>query len=220
MPALKIAALIAGMCLCAMGQSPQGDETQFDEKGLPPRAAPADYQAHTQAGAVGLGAEFTGHSIVTLQGTLTTEDYVVVEAGVFGPPGARLVLSPEHFSLRINGKKSALPGQPYGLVVASVKDPEWEPPVKAGSKSKTKLSSGGGGEQGEPGEPPAPVKVPIPVQRALAQRVQRAALPEGDRALPQGGLLFFEYRGKAQGIHSVELLYDGPAGKATLALRP
>jgi hypothetical protein len=205
--------------LWALGQSPQGDEAQFDAKGLPPRATPADYQAHAQVGAVTLAAEFTGHSIATLQGPLSTEDYVVVEAGLFGPPGARLELSPGHFSLRINGKKTALPGQPYGFVVASVKDPEWEPPAKAGSKSKTSLN-GGGGEQGEPGAPPAPVKVPIGVQRAIAQRVQRAALPEGDRALPQGGLLFFEYRGRAQGIHSVELLYDGPAGKATLALRP
>jgi len=33
-------------------------------------------------------------------------------------------------------------------------------------------------------------------------------------------LLFFEYRGKVQGIHSMELIYAGAAGKATLALQP
>jgi hypothetical protein len=54
----------------------------------------------------------------------------------------------------------------------------------------------------------------------MAQRVQKATLPEGDRPLPQAGLVFFPYRGGAKGIHSVELTYDGPAGKVTLALQP
>ena len=76
-----------------------------------------------------VAAEFTGHAVPTLQGTLSTEDYVVVETGLFGAPGARTKLSAEDFSLRINGKKTPLPSQPYGLVVGSVKDPEWEPPL-------------------------------------------------------------------------------------------
>jgi hypothetical protein len=54
----------------------------------------------------------------------------------------------------------------------------------------------------------------------MAQRVQKAALPEGDRTLPQAGLIFFQYRGKTQSIHSIELIYVGPAGKATLTLQP
>jgi hypothetical protein len=54
----------------------------------------------------------------------------------------------------------------------------------------------------------------------MSQRVQKAALPGGDRALPQAGLIFFQYRGKTTGIHSLELVYSGPAGKATLALQP
>jgi hypothetical protein len=54
----------------------------------------------------------------------------------------------------------------------------------------------------------------------MAQRVQKATLPEGDRTLPVAGLIYFQYRGGAKGIHSVELIYDGAAGKATLALQP
>ena len=54
----------------------------------------------------------------------------------------------------------------------------------------------------------------------MAQRVQKAALPEGDRSLPQAGLIFFEYRGKTQNIRSIELTYSGPDGKATLTLQP
>jgi hypothetical protein len=58
------------------------------------------------------------------------------------------------------------------------------------------------------------------VLRAIAQRVQKAVLPEGDRPLPQAGILFFECHGKTESIHEVELLYTGPAGKATVTLQP
>ena len=219
-PASRIGVLIAAICLCLQGQNTPSKDAQIEAKGMPPRATPADYQAQAQAGTVTVAAEFKGHSVPTLQGPLSTEDYVVVEAGLFGSPGARIKLSCDDFSLRINGKKTPLPGQPYGLVVGSVKDPEWEPPVPAASKSKTGLGGGGRSEQGEADAPPAPVQIPVGVQRAMAQRVQKASLPEGDRTLPQAGLIFFQYRGKAQSIHSIELIYAGPAGKATLRLQP
>ena len=167
-----------------------------------------------------IAAEFTGHAIGTSQGTLTTEDYVVVETGFFGPAEARAKLAIDDFSLRINGKKVPLPGQPYGVVLGSLKDPEWEPPAETKSKSKTGMSGGGGGGQGESNEPPTPPKMPFPVRRAMEQRVQKATLPEGDRALPVAGLIFFQYRGKTKDIRSIELMYSGPAGKATLALQP
>jgi hypothetical protein len=54
----------------------------------------------------------------------------------------------------------------------------------------------------------------------MAQHVQKAALAEGDRTLPQAGLIFFQYRGKRETIHSLELSYNGPAGQATLTLQP
>jgi hypothetical protein len=219
-PPLRIGVLIAAICMCVPGQNTQSQDAQIEAKGMPPRATPADYQAQAQAGAVTVAAEFRGHSVPTLQGALSTEEYVVIETGLFGSPGARVKISSDDFSLRINGKKTPLPSQPYGLVVASVKDPEWEPPTPAAPKSKTSLGGGGRGEQGEGNAPPAPVQIPIGVQRAMAQRVQRAALPAGDRTLPQAGLLFFQYRGKAQSIHSIELIYAGPAGKATLTLQP
>jgi hypothetical protein len=217
-PALRTGVLIAALCLSIQGQNTPGKDAQIEAKGMPPRATPAEYQAQAQAGAVTIAAEFKGHSVPTLQEPLSTEDYVVIEIGLFGSPGARIKLSSEDFSLRINGKKAPLPSQPYGLVVGSLKDPDWEPPVPAASKSKTSVGGGGKGEQGE--GPPAPVKIPIGVQRAMAQRVQRAALPEGDRTLPQAGLIFFQYRGKTQSIRSIELIYAGPAGKATVTLQP
>jgi hypothetical protein len=215
--AVGIGVLSAAVCQCALGQT-----APVEAKGLGPRAAAADYQAQAQAGTVTVAAEFKGHWVPTLAGTLSTEDYVVVETGLFGPAGARIKLSIENFALRINGRKTPLASQPYGLVAGSLKDPEWEPPEKAASKSKTRIGGGGGGggEPDEPGKPPAEVKIPIEVMRAMAQRVQRAALPQGDRSLPQGGLIFFQFRGKTENLESIELIYTGPDGKATLKLQP
>ncbi|HXB71484.1 MAG TPA: hypothetical protein VNY05_24830 [Candidatus Acidoferrales bacterium] len=227
--ALRAAVCTAVCCLFAQAQDTPPNPAQTNPaqtnpaptnqtKGMPPRATPAEYQTQAQAGTVTIAAEFKGHSVPTMQGPLTSEDYVVVETALFGPPEARIKLSAEDFSLRINAKKAPLPSLPYGLVVGSVKDPEWEPPVPVEKKSKTGLNTGGKGDQGD--STPAPVKIPIEVQRAMAQRVQKASLPEGDRALPQAGLLFFQYRGNARSIHSVELIYTGPAGKVTLPLQP
>ena len=86
------------------------------------------------------------------------------------------------------------------MVVGSVKDPEWAPPEPPESKSKTKV---GGGGQSQDSGPPVEPKPPVALQRAWAQRVQRAALPEGDRALPVAGLLFFSYTGKVEKIRTL-----------------
>lgn len=188
-----------------------------ESKGMPPRATPDDYQAKAQAGAVTVAAEFMEHSVPTPQAIYSTEDYVVVEAALFGPPEARTRLSSGDFSLRINDNKKPLPSQPYEFVARSLKDPEWAPPTEDKSKSQTGISSG----KKDTGEPPlAVVHMPIERQLAMEQHVKNAVLLGGDRALPQAGLLFFEYRGKAKNINSVELIYTGPTGKATLTLQP
>jgi hypothetical protein len=185
-------------------------------KGMPPRATPGDYQAQAKAGDVTIAADFDGHAIPRLEGPLSTEDYVVVEAGVFGAPSKQITLSIGDFSLRINGKKTPLSSEPYELVSRSVKDPQWSPPKPAGEKSKS--SFGTGGSQDEP--PPTPARMPFEMRRALAQHVQRTSLPQGEHALPQAGLLYFAYRGKTENIRSLELIYSSAAGKATLTLQP
>ena len=133
-------------------------------------------------------------------------------------------LSADDFSLRINGKKMPVPSQPYALILKSLKDPEWVPadPGEGGkSKSKGGISGGGGGDSGGGDDPPPPPpKMPLELQRAMAQKVQKSVLPEGDRPLPVAGLLFFPYRSKTDTIRSMELIYSGAAGKATLALQP
>ena len=185
-------------------------------KGMPPRATPGDYQAHAQTGAYTIGAEYAGHSIPDPQSVLSTEDYVVVEVGFFGPADAHLNLSYENFSLRINGKKSPYPAQEVVQIFKSLKNPDYEPPTK--SEAKTKMNTSGGGGGGADANPlPPVVHIPIEVERAMQQKVQKMSLPGGDRALPAAGLIFFEHHGKA---NSVELIYNGPAGKVTLPLQP
>jgi hypothetical protein len=201
-------------CQYALGQGPEAS------KGLPPRATPADYQAHVQAGKVTIAAEFDGHSIPDPQTILSTEDYVVVEVGLFGDPGSTLALNYQDFSARINNKKKVLlPAQPYALVFKSLKDPEYVPPgtLETKEKKQTSLNTGGGGSQNSaPDSLPPVIHIPIEVSRGWEQRVQKASLPQGDRPLPQAGLIFFEHHGKTD---SIELIYNGPAGKATLALQ-
>src|SRR5579863_7373542 len=209
-----VAVLAAALCQSAPGQEAQGNDARSREaKGMPPRATPADYQAHAQAGKITIAAEFTGHSAATPEATFSTEDYVVFEVAFFGPD-ASIRLSPEDFSLRINGKKTPLPARPYALVFKSLKDPSWQPPVPVESKSKGGISTGGNGQSDSL---PAIVHMPIEVERAMELRVQKASLPEGERPLPVAGLIFFEHRGKT---NSIELIYAGPAGKATLTLQP
>ena len=186
---------------------------------MPPRATPADYQAHVQAGTVTIGAEFAGHSIPDPQASLSTEDYVVMEVGLYGPPGARLRLNYQDFSLRINGKKTPLPAQGYELVFKSLKDPDYVPPDAPGAaaKSKGRITTGGNGQSDTSGGLPPIVHIPIAVSRGWEQRVRNASLPEGERPLPAAGLIFFDHHGKS---NSLELIYNGPAGKATLVLQP
>ncbi len=58
--------------------------------------------------------------------------------------------------------------------------------------------------------------MPFPLRRAMEQKVLKATLAEGDRPVPQAGLIFFPYRGKDASIKNIEVIYSGAAGKATL----
>jgi hypothetical protein len=212
------------LCLCA--QTPNAPSAEHsatklvggtinEPQGLAPRTSPADYPAQAKLGNITLAADFAGHGVPTTDGPLSTEDYIVVEVAFFGPAGTRLPVSFGDFSLRINNKKNATPSEPYEHVGTSVKDPEWEPPEKPDKGGNTVI--GGGGNNDTSKDPPRP---PAELRRAWAQRVKKSSLADGDRALPQDGLLYFSYGGKVKSIRSLELIYAGPAGKATLDLQP
>lgn len=222
--------LALAFCLCANAQTAESKDAQGTEakaseaKGLPPRANATEYQAHATAGNITIGAEFAGHSVPKPEGPLSTEEFVVVEAGIFGAADSKTVLSIEDFSLRINGKKAVLTSQPYGFVTRSLRDPVWQAAQEVEAKenkSKSGLSTGGGaGGNQDQSSMPVVIHVPIEMQRSMAEYVRKSSLPIGERPLPQAGLLFFRYAGRAQSIHSVELIYSGAAGKASLDLQP
>lgn len=77
---------------------------------------------------------------------MTSEDYVCIEVAFYGPDRAKVKLATDDFSIRINGKKQASPSAPFGMMMRSLKDPEWQPEVAEGPKSKGGgISTGGGG---------------------------------------------------------------------------
>src|SRR5271166_2883424 len=180
---LPIGAVTAIAAFCLFAQAPPQDNASASAtRGMPARATPADYQAHASAGTLQVGAEFMQHSVPTPQGLLTTEDYVVVEAGLFGPPGSRTTVSYQDFSLRINEKKNPQRSDPYAMVFKSLKDPEWEADTFVEQKtSKTSIGSSGAGGKGNSGDPPPVIHVPIKLQREWEARATKAAFPEGDR---------------------------------------
>jgi hypothetical protein len=216
MTTAAFAAFAGALCPSAFGQAAADKDAQAQMKGLAPRATPGDYQAQIKVGAVTIAAEFAGHAVPTPEAIYSTEDYVVVEVALFGAADATAKIAFNDFSLRINGKPMATPGEPYARSFASLKDPDWEPPASASKAGKTSLGSSGG--QNDP--PPSTPKMPFEMKRAMQLRVQKSALPEGDRVLPVAGLIFFNYHGKADTIRSVELVYDGAAGKTALPLHP
>jgi len=205
-------------------------------QGTTPKQSPSDYPVHATVGNLTLAAEYLVHAIPAAEGSYFTNDYLVIEASFFGPHLTPVKMSAEHFTLRINGQKSPLLTQAPGIVGASLKYPDWE--------QRPTLTASAGAGNGQiilgrpvpverfPGDPnarrgPAPPRVPesenpsgqakeppMPVE----ERIQRSALPEGEHIVPSGGLLFFPFKGKTKSIRSLELLYDGSAGKVSLKL--
>jgi hypothetical protein len=188
--------------------------------GLAARPTPADYQTAVRTGNYTLAVDFDAHGVPTSDGVFSTEEYIVFEVAFYGPPGTRLALGYQDFSIRINGRKTPTPSQPFTFVFKTLKSPEWEAtlePVK--KESGNGINAGGGGQAADNTPPPKP-KMPIDVERKMELRVQKASVPEGERPLPVTGLIFFPYSGKTKGIRSMDLIYAGPAGKATIPMQP
>lgn len=233
---LGIAGLIMSTVFCLPAQEQNAQDQSAGEaqphetpvKGMPPRVAATEYQGHAQAGSIMIGAEFDEHSIPTPDHIYSSDDYIIVEAAFFGPAGAHLMLSRDDFTLRITGRKTPLPSEPFELVMRSLKDPEWNPPKTDddSGKSKNGLTTGGGGGGAADGSdlgpklPPLPPKMPFPLKRAMELQVKTSMMEQGDRPLPQAGLLFFRYGGKPENIKGLELDYSGAAGKASIDLQP
>jgi hypothetical protein len=202
-------------------------------QGLTPKDKPSDYPSHEDFGnGLTLGAEYLVHTLPTANGALIANDYLVIEVAVFGAKGGSIDLDAGHFTLRLNQKTTLTPDSP-GVVAASIKYPDWT------QKPKVDVSGGAGNSSviygppqagrfpGDPTmrPPPAPPlpednpaglekQAPVPVD----ERIQRAALPQGNQRIPVAGVVCFPFRGKTKSIKSLELIYEGPTGRVSLKL--
>jgi hypothetical protein len=208
--------------------------------GATAKPKPADYPVHAPAGDAWLGAEYHVRSVLARGQTIVVQDYLVVEVALYPPPGKPLAVSTGQFTLRLNGKKLLLYAQAPGFVAAALKYPDWE-------RRPTLVATGGIGDAGViigrpeqverfPGDNrpsrtrlPRPPRAPAPEDPSgLAEEeppkpeelVVEAALPGGEAKGPVSGYLYFAHKGKTKSIRTLELLYEGPGGGATLRLAP
>ena len=227
---LLICALAA--CLC------QG-QPERSAAGTTPKASPGEYAAHAAAGPMELAADFLVRSFSGRGKTFIAGDYLVVEVAVYPPRPEAVLLSSGHFTLRVNGKKQRLFAQAPGMVAASLKYADWEnrPSLQAGAGMGDAGVIIGRPPRSErfPGDPvPAQSRLPRPprapdarapggIDREEPVRAEdvaiETALPEGETRYPVSGHLYFAWKGKPASIKELDLLYEGPAGKAILRLR-
>jgi hypothetical protein len=203
---------------------PPAPASTVDVKGIATRASAAEYQTAVKVGNYTLAVDFDANGVPTSDGVFSTEEYIVFEVALYGPPGSHAMLQLSDFALRINGKKQPTPAQPYTFVFKSLKNPEWEATLAYVPKeSANGINAGGGGRGGgAPADnlPPPKPKMPIDIERKMELRVQKAAVSEADRPLPQTGLIFFPYAGKIKNIHNMDLIFTGAIGKATIPMQP
>jgi hypothetical protein len=205
----------------------------FAQSGTEPKATPADYPVHAEAGGAGVGAEFMVHSFSRGEESYIAVDYLVVDVALFPPKGQAIEVDTTKFTLRLNGKKAMLFPQSPAMVASSLSHPEWQ------TRPRPEADLGLGGVNIGLGRPrqttpfpgappesrlPKPSRAPGPDNPGGIDAKERVkpetlvvetALPEGVSRGPVSGYLYFAYQGKAASIKSLELLYEG----AVLKLR-
>lgn len=204
-------------------------------QGTKPQAKPEDYPVHADLNGVTIAAENFGHGITSEYGALFAREYIAIDVAVFSKDKKALAFSAGQFTLRINGKKTPLLAQAPGMVAASIKYDDWtqRPGITGGGGLGNGGVTMGGPRPAErfPGDPNGrrPPSVPpvgtddpnVPKEQpaSLDEVLQRSSLPEGNQNVaPFSGFLYYPHTGKMSKIKSLELLYEGPYGEATIRL--
>ncbi|MFN7932860.1 MAG: hypothetical protein U0R19_06005 [Bryobacteraceae bacterium] len=199
-----------------------------------------DWPSHATLTKASIGAEYMVRSVMHPDGNVVVRDYLMVEVAVYPNAREEFVVSHQHFTLRINGKKAAIFPQTPGMVAASLKYDDWEmrPHVIAGGGAGNTGVVLGRPQQTErfPGDPagrnrlPKPPTAPEPEDRSGLEKdkapkakpdeiVVSAALQEGPVSKPRRGYLYYAQKGKGESFKKVELIYSGPAGEAVISLK-
>ncbi len=200
--------------------------------GVEPKRAAAEYPAHAKMAGAEIGAEFLGRYLPGEKASHMTGNYLVVEVGFFPAlRGKPVVLSSGDFRLRLNGKLDLVAQSP-GLVAGALRNPHWE-------SERGVIASGGVGpavvvmrpERRQPRFPGDPEALPAPPGREqpkiedanagkdAGDAAIRRALPDETVDRPAAGMLYFAWRDPIRKLKSIDLVYDGPAGRALISLK-
>lgn len=204
------------------------------QRGLEPKPKAADYPVSARGAGIEIGAEYLVHTLQSGKDSFFVPDFLVVEVAVYPAKGEIVALSSGQFWLRINKKKQVLMAQPAGFVAASLKYPDWNyrRSVQGGvSMGDAGIILGRPAPVGRyPGDPSARPRLPEPTKIPQQQQVERepqqtgdqaateTALPEGKTEKPVSGYLYFDYKGKAKNIKSLELIYRNGEKAITVPL--
>lgn len=209
------------------------------DQGTKPHPKPTQYPVHAAVGKIVIGAENWGHGFTSPLGSYSADDFIVIEVALYAEGNVPFDYSPQNFTLRLNKKGTPLLTESPGAVAASIKYPDWEQrrelngQVGAGDmdvilgrqRPVERFPGDPRTTQGQPAGGPLP-RAPQPedasgvkVQKpTIDQVVARVALAGGVAHPPIAGFLFFPYKGKMKALKTVELIYEGPAGSASLVL--
>jgi len=199
----------------------------------------SDWPVHASLEKVELGAEYMVHAVTHGEEYAVVRDYLVVEVALYPVKPNRIEVSHQHFTLRINGKKSAIFPQSPGMVAAGMKYDDWErrPGVEASAGVDNTGIILGRPRNTErfPGDPrpgqqrlPKPPTAPQPEDRSGVEKAPKkspdelvtyVALEEGFTPKPVRGYLYYAFKGKPSSVKSVELVYRGPDGESVLKLK-
>jgi hypothetical protein len=196
-------------------------------QGTEPKPKAEDYEAHATARTAAIGAEYMVHSFSRGDRTFLAKNYLVVEVALYPQKGETIAVRNGDFSLRINGRKTALLPEAVSMVAASLQHPEWEEQRPNGEIG---ASTGNGGVvlggpprnatpfpgSNPPGsQPRPPVDVPRDNPSGMEKETVKAdvvavetALVEGPHRSPVSGFLYFAYRGKPSSVKTLGLLYE------------
>lgn len=201
--------------------------------GTEPRKTPAGYAAQAEAGHGVVAADYGGRAYAGEKGSFFTGSYLVFEVALYAEKGEAMELAPGDFRLRLNGGAREWTVATAGSVAAEVRNPgQFEPyrgVVAGGGVGQGGIVIGGpptverfpGDPQARgPRQPKAPGREGERAEEDPAQAVTECAL---ERVQVDGsgasGLIYFYWRGKLKQLKRIELVYQGPAGKAVLRLR-
>ena len=205
-------------------------------QGTESKKSASEFPVHAALNDADAAADFMVRLISYGRESFITDNFLVVEVAIFPHTGKVYDVRTNQFSLRVNGKKEALFAQSPGMVIASVKYPDWQ--TQPGGVGD--IGAGGGGvgigqpaPERFPGDPRAR-RIPRPgtgqddseaqalkePRMSPSEVITRSAIPEGPRKTPVSGYLFFPWRGNPAKLKSVELtIADENSEPVTLRLR-